>query len=64
MSQNTCDKCKFWRDPDPTLVGLEFDGDCESDKFMLEECVEDGLSFERSRVTVGPKFGCVHWSRK
>jgi hypothetical protein len=67
MKQKTCGKCDHYI---PDSDGLNNDGECTlmGDRNDAPNAVDRcaGWDYEgyRAVVSVGPKFGCIHWIKK
>lgn len=66
---NTCDACKHYTPPsDNELEGYEYDGACNLMKYNAPIEINKAIPWDyegySAGVSVGPKFGCVHWEAK
>lgn len=70
--RKTCDKCQYYAASTASTGAYEFAGSCAlmgDSNDRDPRCGESevtGWDYEgyRAGVYVGPKFGCIHWSKK
>jgi hypothetical protein len=70
---NTCDACKHYTPSDLPYVWAKNCGVCEltdrSDSnnpgfYMADDAIAAACEGGGAWTYVGPKFGCIHWSKK
>ena len=62
----TCDKCKHYTKAHGSkLPGYEYDGMCALMKYDAPISINTAIPWDyedyNAGVSVGPKFGCIHW---
>ena len=66
---NTCDACRHYTESDSKdLEGYEYDGRCSLMEYDAPILIDRAIPWDyecySAGVSVGPKFGCIHWEAK
>ena len=65
----TCDECKHDTIADDNgLPGFQYDGRCALMEYDAPISINKAIPWDyegySAGVSVGPKFGCIHWEKK